>query len=68
MIDNAKFVSHFPLVNKNIITFDLLQEYHLTTWKEYYLNHRKDSHKEMHKSLKSVDWDALFSNSDINRK
>ena len=68
MIGNAKVREPFCSSDHSIITFYLLYDSHITTWKEYYLNYRRGSYKEIDKSQQSVDWDALFSHNNANKK
>ena len=51
MIDNAKMREPFSFSDHNIITFDLLYDSQMTTWKEYYFDYRKGNYKETDKSL-----------------
>ena len=55
MIDNVKVREPFSSSVHNIITFDLLYDSQITTWKEYYFDYIGGNYKEMNKSLQSVD-------------
>ena len=68
MIDNVKMCEPFSSSDHNFITFDLLYDCHMTIWREYCFDYRRLNNKEMDKSLQCVDWDALFSDNNVNEK
>ena len=68
MTDNVKVGEPFSSSDHNVITFYLLYDSHISTWKEYYFDYGRGNYKEMDKCLQSVDWDALFVDSNLNEK
>ena len=61
MIDNVKVCEPFSSSEHNVITFDLLHDSRVTSWKDCYFDYKIGNYKEMDKSLQNDDWDALFS-------
>ena len=55
MIDKAEMCEPFSSSDHNIITFDLLYDSCIATWKEYYFDYRRGNYKEMDKCQLSVD-------------
>ena len=45
MIDNFKVCELFSSSDRNIMTFDMLCDSHITTWKEYYFDYRKGNYE-----------------------
>ena len=68
MIDNVKVREPFSFSDHNSITFDLLHDSKITTWKEHCFDYRRGNYNEMDKSLQGVYWDALFSDYNVNEK
>ena len=50
------------------MSFHLLYDSHITTWKEYYFDYNRVNYSKMDKHLQSEDWDSLFSDNKVNVK
>ena len=66
MIDKVKVCE--PFSSSEHITCYLLYDSHMTTWKEFFFYYRRGHYKEMDKRLQIVDWDAVFSDNNVNEK